>query len=65
MGLWIPDREPMTEMFASILLILIMGYAVYKLLTSPIKALLFIWKAAVMVVLGLLVWFAIFWLLMP
>ena len=55
----------MTEMFASILLILIMGYAVYKLLTSPIKALLFIWKAAVIVVLGLMVWFAIFWLLMP
>ena len=65
MGIWIPDREPMTEMFASILLILIMGYAVYKLLTSPIQALLFIWKAAVIVVLGLLVWFAIFWLLMP
>ena len=65
MGIWIPDREPMTEMFASILLILIMGYAVYKLLTSPIQALLFIWKAAVMVVLGLMVWFAIFWLVMP
>ncbi len=55
----------MTEMIVSIALILIMGYAVYKLLTAPLKALLFIWKAAVMVVLGLLVWFAIFWLVWP
>ena len=65
MGIWIPDREPMTEMIVSIALILIMGYGVYKLLTAPLKALLFIWKSAVIVVLGLLVWFAIFWLVWP
>jgi len=52
-------------MIASILMILLMGWGVYKILTSPIQTMKLIFKAAVIFVLGFMVWFGIFWLLMP
>ena len=55
MGIWIPDREPMM----AILMVLMMGFATYKLLTDPLITLKFLWKLLVIIVLGIVMWFAL------
>ncbi len=52
-------------MIATTIMILLLGWGTYKLLTSPIQTMKLIFKAAVIFVLGFIAWFGIFWLLMP
>ena len=59
MGLWIPDREPMM----AILMVLMMGFVTYKLLTDPLITIKFLWKLLVIIALGIVMWFAIILLL--
>jgi len=55
MGIRIPDREPMM----AILMVLMMGFVTYKLLTDPLITLKFLWKLLVIIVLGIVMWFAL------
>ena len=48
-------------MLMSIIVLLITGYLVYLLLRHPIKSLGFIFKGIVLLTLGLLVWFGLFY----
>ena len=48
----------------SLLILLITGYFLYKLLTSPIKSFQFILKGTVILVLGCAAWFGIFYFLL-
>jgi len=52
-------------MILSALLILLAGWCAYRLLTTPLKALLFIAKTAAIVALGFMVWASLFWLVLP
>ena len=45
----------------SIILLLITGYLLYLLIRHPIKSLGFIFKSIVLLALGLLVWFGLFY----
>ena len=45
----------------SIILLILTGYVVYLLLTQPIKTLGFVFKGTVLLILGLLVWFGLFY----
>ena len=45
----------------SIILLLITGYLVYLLLRHPIKSLGFIFKAIVLLALGIIVWLGLFY----
>jgi len=56
MGIRIPDREPM---MMAILMVLMMGFVTYKLLTDPLITLKFLWKLIVIIVLGIVMWFAL------
>ena len=49
---------------AALLIILITGYFIYKIITSPIKTFRFIIKGTLIFVLGCAAWFAIACLLM-
>ena len=44
-----------------IIILLITGYLLYRLIRHPIKSLGFIFKAIVLLALGLLVWFGLFY----
>ena len=48
----------------SFLVLLITGYFLYKLITSPIRSFKFIFKGAVILVLGCVAWFGVLCLLM-
>jgi len=52
-------------MIASILIITLLGWCAYRLLSAPLKTLLFVGKAAVILVLGMLVWLCLFALMLP
>ena len=48
-------------MLMSIIILLITGYLVYLLLRHPIKSLGFIFKGMILLALGLIVWFGLFY----
>ena len=56
------NTDVMTMM--AFLLLLITGYILYKLITSPIRSFKFIFKGAVILVLGCVAWFGVLCLLM-
>mgnify|MGYP003127287823 FL=1 len=43
----------------SLLVILLMGWAVYMVITSPLITLVFLFKAFVVMVLGIIAWFGL------
>ena len=47
----------------AILMVLMMGFVTYKLLTDPLITLKLLWKLLVIIVLGIVMWFAIILLL--
>ena len=53
--------EHVNILIMSLILIMITGYVLYKLLSSPFKVLGFIFKAVVILVLGSLVWLGLFY----
>ena len=56
------NMDVMTMM--AFILLLITGYFLYKLITSPIKSFQFILKGTVILVLGCAAWFGIFYFLL-
>lgn len=46
-------------MMMAILMVLMMGFVTYKLLTDPLITLKFLWKLLVIIVLGIVMWFAL------
>ena len=56
--------EPLSVLIISLILIVITGYVLYKLLSSPFKVLGFLFKAFVILVLGSLAWFGFFYWVM-
>ena len=44
----------------SIIILLITGYLLYRLIRYPIKTLGFVFKATLLLMLGVLVWFGVF-----
>ena len=56
-------RIPVGAIGVSLLVILLMGWAVYMVLTSPLITLVFLFKMLVVMVLGIIAWFGLILLL--
>ena len=53
--------EPLSVLIISLILIVMTGYMLFKLFSAPFKVLGFLFKAAVILVLGAAVWLGLFY----